>query len=133
MRKKNGFTVVELLAVITLLGVLSMIVIGATTKFFTQSEEKVYQEFESTMKAATENYLIEHSDMIPDKGSTNQITLDTLIDAQYSDRLNDPEDKGNVCDGYVIVENKGEKGLNLDLGYQVCLKCSRYQSDECQP
>ncbi len=130
MKKNTGFTMVELLAVITILGVLSLIAVGATTRFLTSSRKKTYEEFEDNMKTSTENYLIEHPEYIPLGSDSFRIDLTDLIDEQYSGVLEDPEKSGSACSGYVVVTK--ENSSNLKMLYQACLRCSRYESESCE-
>lgn len=132
MKKNKGFTIVELLAVIMILGVLSLIAVGATTKFLTQSQETAYLDLEDSMNTSAENYLLEHMGEIPSGSGRVTIQLSTLIDEGYSSVIQDPKKTGSTCDGYVVVRNKtSNSSFNLDLEYQACLKCGSYQSESC--
>ena len=53
---KKGFTLVELLAVITLLGLLSLIAIPVVDKLIKDSEEQLYQTQIDNIESAARNY-----------------------------------------------------------------------------
>lgn len=131
MKNEKGFTMIELLAVATILGVLVLIAVGGVSKYLTYSQNEVYKNYESNLKVASENYLLEHTGLIPKEGDTYKIELDTLISEQYSSELIDPENEKKMCTGYVIVKNDSNgQTHNIDLNYDVCLICSRYQTND---
>lgn len=82
--KKNGFTLVELLAVIVILGVLSMIVFPATTKIIKKAREDSYNVQVSDIITASKKWIMENSESI-DNYETNNInlTLTTLKQEGY--------------------------------------------------
>lgn len=129
MKNQKGFTMVELLAVILILGILALIAVGSVSQFLSHGEKKTYQTYEADLKIATENYLLEHPSLIPEKGAATQVRLNTLIDERYSEKLVDPKNKEKLCDGFVTVTNQSQSGsLNMDLEYEVCLICGKYQT-----
>ena len=68
MKKDNkGFTMVELLAVIVILGVLGTIGVTATMKYLTQSREKSYRMMSQTLYEATMNCMVQGKCSTPTK------------------------------------------------------------------
>ena len=160
MLNKKGFTLVELLAVIAIIGILSGVAIMAVSKYQIKATNDVYKNFEKQLKDSTINYLTSNIDQIPDQGTTSKIYAKTLKENNYLDDLVDPITESKMCindntanDSYVIVKNNSnisdgdtenitydENGnmiinssniKNLDLEYTVCLMCSQYQSSAC--
>lgn len=157
---RKGFSLIELLAAVSILSILMGIAIAAITKYQIKTRNSVYETHEKNLKSAAENYLLDNMGEIPQKENDDDeavLKLDatTLIDNQYLETLNDPVSKKSNCnDGtYVIVKNNGDitngtddinsyydangdlinsNTKNLDLEYKICLKCSDYISSECE-
>ena len=66
--KKNGFTLVELLGVIILLGVLSVIVVPEVRDSIKQSKKKAYDKQIDTVITAAKNWASDNIDMIWEDG-----------------------------------------------------------------
>ena len=140
--KNKGFTLVELLAVIMILGIIMTIAIVSVSQYITSSRNQTYTEHEDTLKRAAQNYLLDHTDLIPQaSGGETTITGQELYDGDYVRELEDPRSKTNCADenSYVIVHrdpdtiDAGKKNFNANLTYIVCLKCSNtYKSTTCR-
>ncbi len=143
---QKGFTLVELLGVIIILGIISMIAIGSITSIFGQSHEKAYEAAESSMRDAATNLLTDCNSgfgdaslctkyAIPKVNESIKIPLADLISGAYLNEVEDPTSDGNYCDtnaSYVIVkQNTQANSYNFDLSYQACLSCAPYQTEGC--
>lgn len=150
MLNKKGFTLVELLAVIAILGILSGFAIMAVSKYQKKATDDVYKNFIKQLKDGAINYLTSNISEIPSqKNGTITITSSDLKEKGYLDDIVDPIKKTKECTGTVKVTNNGnisnqseednitydENGnmiinssntKNLDLKYRVCLTCSQY-------
>lgn len=84
--KNKGFTLVELLAVIVILGViLSMVTIGVSF-YMKKTEETSFNTMIETIKTSTELYLIDYVSKYPEleiEGSIFQIELKELVEKNY--------------------------------------------------
>ena len=56
-RKNKGFTFIEVLAVIVLLGVISTIAIMAVSKYIIKGRKAVYSNYEKNLEVAAGSYL----------------------------------------------------------------------------
>ena len=63
---KKGFTLVELLAVITLLGLLSLIAVPIVDKLIKDSEEELYQTQVQNIESAAKNWASENIFSLPE-------------------------------------------------------------------
>ncbi len=135
MKKNKGFTLIELLAVIVILGILMTLAVVSYSSYLRSTRQSTYENFEGNLKTAAENYLIVNLDKVPVEGGSIKITATELINDHYLDDLEDPVNEAKTCNAnsYVrVVRNTvGEDHLNYDLDYEVCLKCSDYESDTC--
>lgn len=123
---KQGFTLVELLATIVVIALISGIGVISYSAFINQAEDKVYKTYEDTMKAEVEIYLLEHYDDIPLKGEVKRFLItDTNVNFE---KFDNPEDKNDKCEAsYVDVERYDKD--NISLSYKVCLICNNYNKN----
>lgn len=85
---KKGFTLVEILAVITILGVLMVLVIPSVIKTMDSSKQKAYDLVMMTFETATQEYVSDNRNNIAELrviGTYYDITLQTLGDGGYID------------------------------------------------
>ncbi len=136
--KNKGFTLVELLGTITIIGIIFAIAIPSVTYVIRASKKKAYRAHENSMEKAATAYLINNDNAIPSSGSC-YILLKTLIDEKYIEPLDDPDDKLLSCIvedeeepidlSYVVVERK-DTTSNIGLTYSAYLKCSKYSTSD---
>ena len=81
MRAKSGFTLVEILIVVVILGILAAIVIPQFTEASTEAKESRLVSDLQTMRSQLELYKIQHNDNLP--GSGTAIFVDAMT--QYTD------------------------------------------------
>lgn len=123
----RGFSLVELLGVIVILGVLSGVAIIAVSRHLNNSKDKSYQIMEESVYVAAQNYVLDSID----KFSGNKtVKIEKLVEDGYLDSLIDPAKKdGSECGGTVEITSRdtvsGEIG---ELEYTVKLVCSMYVS-----
>lgn len=82
--KKNGFTLVELLATIALLGMLATIVITYSVKNTNRVKENSKESMVTSIELAAKNYALNNEDLIENFKINDcaYITLSTLINAE---------------------------------------------------
>lgn len=133
MKNEKGFTMIELLATITILGVLSTLAVVSMNSVTKHAKNATYQEFEETLKDSTANYLLYNTGLIPDVGGSYKVMASKLTSEGYLDNLTDPQNKTANCNNnsYVIVKRNSDVDFNMDLEYKVCLVCSKYKSSTC--
>ncbi|MEG0995103.1 MAG: type II secretion system protein [Bacilli bacterium] len=129
---KKGFTLIELMAVITILGILLLIAVPSVSKYLTQSQESAYHDLEKTIENASKNYLIDNQDLIPLPNETKKVELANLINGNYLYEIKDPQNDGKFCSGYASIKRiDNGSSMNFNLKYEACLKCRKYQSPGC--
>ncbi len=132
--QNKGFTLVELLGVIVVLAILGGIAVFSITGLVSKQRNKVYKNYESTLKTTVENYMINdfknNGSLMPTIGNSTTITVETLKSKKLLNSLKDPS--GGTCDtSYVVVTRNNDNGINLSLNYKVCLICPNYRSKNC--
>lgn len=99
MKKKNkGFTMVELLAVITIMGLLAMVAIPAVTKYLIKSRTTSLDTMVKSTYEAAENYVMNNNIIVRSGDPAYVIPVQTLVDEQYLEALVDPAGNTERCD-----------------------------------
>lgn len=106
----KGFTLVELLAVIIILGAISLVVIPSVQRSLNHSNEQAYEVQVSNIEAAAKNWGADHIDSLPDHGKTTTITLEDLIRGNYVEKdIENPKTKKPFSkDTKIIIKNLNE-------------------------
>ena len=127
----KAFTLVELLAAISLLAILAGVAVSAVTQYQTRTFKKTYRSMESSAFTATQNYIQEKGIIIPSDGTEKIITVTELVESGYLKPLQDPANKSKKCHNGSEVRVKKEKGKDGKLDkyiYLVIIKCANYES-----
>ena len=80
MKAESGFTLVEILIVVVILGILAAIVIPQFTDASTQAKESALASDIQMMRSQLELYKIQHNDNLPD--CTDQASFEACMIAQ---------------------------------------------------
>lgn len=130
----KGFTFVEIIAVVVILGILLLVVGVPVSNYVLKGKSKTYESYKKDLAVASENLLVqcmannEEGCDIPSYGNDVKITYSELVAKGYSKKLKDPEGNGYCDDSYVVATNKSQDGI--DIEYKVCLFCDNYKTKE---
>ena len=120
---KRGLTLVELLAVIAILGFISGIGIVAYTSIVDTGKNKVYSSYEETMHAEIMYYLSNHTSELPANGSHRDYKIVSDFPIEL---IKNPRDENDTCpNSYVRVERNNVGNVD-SFTYTVCLICNDY-------
>lgn len=99
---KKGFTLVELLAVIAILGIITTLIFTSISKYITASKEASYEQQVNYIKNAADNWLTQKAATLS-KTEANYVSIKELQDEGYlsSGTIIDPRDN-SVMNGCVI-------------------------------
>ena len=123
---KNGFSLVELLATVVIIALLSGIATISYSSFIESSRIKTFQSYQDTMHDEAVAYFLDHPTEVPSGTSTKRITLAML----NTSPINNPKNKDDKClNSYVDVTRKTNTEI-IALKYNVCLKCNDF--DNCK-
>lgn len=76
--KNRGFTLAEVLGVITIIALLALLVTPSVTKIIKKNKEKLYDIQIETIESAAKDYAIKNTDLLPEEGNSIIITLGEL-------------------------------------------------------
>ena len=128
MRKlnKKGFSMVELLATIVILGILATVSIAAIQGIISKAKERYYKTQENNMIAAARSYYEKNSEQAPKvNGTIGKVELKTLNNEKYIDQVKDYYKKAcSMDDSYVKVFKYEDEYI-----YTAYLDCPNYQSN----
>ena len=125
---RNGFSMVELLAVIVILGILGTIAIVSISTILTRAEKNHYKTQEKNMIMAAESYVQDNRNILPKEiGDTRTITLQELQSRKYIGEVLD-RSKASCTTGEVTIFKYSQDGYS----YKVYLKCPKYETGKDQ-
>lgn len=110
---------IEILAAVTLLGILSTMAVAAYTRYMEKSREQANEVMASSAKAAAEDFVMDYPgeaeavDVNPSTGEIdpkeddptkiNYVSFKDLVNDDYLDNIKDPRDKNAECRGEVLI------------------------------
>lgn len=107
--KEKGFTLAELLGVITLLGVLAIIIFPIVEKNLKEGKDDLYKSQIKAIETSAQMWGTDHIGELPDLDETTTITLKRLQDDGYiSSKLENPK-TGEVfnSDLQIVITSHG--------------------------
>lgn len=124
---KKGFSFVEILAVIVIMGILSGIGFGAYTRYRNKSLENTYKLFSENVASAAEEYFMSNS-------KETSVSLTTLVSEGYLESNVDPNSNNSLCTGTVTATSSGSSDAAIPLfTFKVNLNCSKYSGCKQYP
>ncbi len=109
MSTNKAFTLVELLAVVVILGIILSITVPKIKDVIDSVGQSLYQVNERTMVSAARNYLIMNEISTPSNiGDTIVINMDELKENKLMSDIFDVKDENTKCVGYIIVLKSSE-------------------------
>lgn len=133
-RNKRGFTIVEILGVIVILGILAGVAIPLVTNYISRGKNLSYETMENTLYHAAKNYIMDENIYLNscDKGffDVEQGQDNILSDLQYAEKFVDPNDKSKNCiyNIYGCMENEASGAALPTYKYKIELKCINHLS-----
>lgn len=132
MKKKGwnnqGFSLVELLAAIVILGLLSAFAVVSISAILDKAESNHYSTQEKNLVMATKSYVQDNRNVLPkDIGDSKTITLQELQNRKYIGEVVDRSKMACYKDeSYVTIFKHSKDGYS----YRPYLKCRKYNTSE---
>ena len=128
MKKTKGFTLIEIIATVAILGIMSVIAIVSVNGIIQKGKDEHYKAIEENTALATESYVQTNRDDLPKNvGEKKKIPLRTLVEKNY---IEPPEDyynkQCNLDNSYVIVYKYSKNSYS----YTTYLDCPNYNNKE---
>ena len=106
---KKGFTLVELIAVISIIGVLALISIPAISSLMNNFRNDYYKRLEKSIEAAAREYAADK------KMQSGNVTIGDLISNSYIDEVKDYKKNDCNLSGSKVIFNKITNTYTVDL------------------
>lgn len=121
MKNRNGFTLLELLATIIILGLLTTLVVGTVIPILKRSHNEYYKSQEKMLLLAGKEYFADHRSELPKEiGETSKVTLKTLIEEKYIDPIKGRNDNDCNFEKSSVI---AQKVSNTKYEYYASLIC----------
>ena len=121
MRNEKGFTLIELIAVVIILGLIALIAIPYFTGSMKTFREDYYDSLSTTVESAGKEFFKDNTKYLPSKELySSKVSINNLIKQKYINNFEDYD--GNECDlnnSYVIVIKKDR----TTYSYTACISC----------
>ena len=127
-KQYKGFTLVEILAAITILGIITGFAIVSVTKIIQDGKKEHYDTAEDNMSLAGQSYVQQNRAALPKAiGQKSTVPLSTLVDSKYIQPIKDYSDKDcDLSKSYVQVYKYSQS----DYSYVAYLECPGYTSED---
>lgn len=112
----KGFTLIELIGIVALLGIIFLVAYTEVNKSIDKSNNELYQAQLSNIKASAHDWAVDNIDRLPENGEVTKVTLSELINGGYIES----DDSGNI-------ENpKTKKPLSKDIYVKITKRANNY-------
>lgn len=118
---KKGFTLIEVLSVIIILGIIITFAYPIVTNTLDRNKNSIYKEQEKRLEEAANKYLNEQ--YIPSTQTSYVIEKSNLISSGYIEEIYDIENADNTCEAYVDITN-----LNTIPNIKAYISCENYET-----
>ncbi len=124
---RRGFTLVELLAVIVILGIIITIFVPSVINLINENSTKIYANKEKILKNAAEDYVMSNSSFVLPDGTNPEkyISMNTLISSNMMSSVLDNKTTSE-CVGFVKITVNSTYGYD----YDPCLICDNYSTNK---
>jgi prepilin-type N-terminal cleavage/methylation domain-containing protein len=122
MKDSKGFTLAELLGVLTLLAIIALITVPLVNKYIANSRQKAYDAEMSTLKKAAQQWFVKNSASVQwDEYGYYALDLDTLKQSEFlsDEAIYNPLNPDEQITGCIMINNN-----NGIYSYEYSATCS---------
>ena len=124
-KQKRGFTMIELLAVLVILGIIMVIAVPSVVGYLQGSRTNYYDQLEESVKTVGQEYFSDHRSLMPrENGQIFSVNIQDLITEGYTTEILD-SDGNNTCTGNVYVKRLA----TADFEYHACIQCGKTDAE----
>lgn len=131
-KKNKGFTMVELLATVVILGILAGIGVPLVYRYLNKTRTNSYNHMLTGAYDAANNVVLEKNLSCGNDNNACYFRLSDLVENEYLENLDDPSKHGSKCDGVIRVSLPSSYSLNQNAlksyDYTCYLKCNNYST-----
>lgn len=119
---KKGFTLVELIAILTILALIGLIIIPTVSSMIKNGNEDLCETQVKILEDSVKMWASKNIDQLPDEGQTKEVSIIDLKKAGVVEKdLKNPITKEEIADDFkVTISNK-----NGTLIYNVPITCKK--------
>ena len=124
-KQKRGFTMIELLAVLVILGIIMVIAVPSVVGYLQDSKQKYYEQLEDSVMTAGKEYFSDHRSLLPrENGQIYSVDIADLVTDGYTSDVLDSDGNG-TCTGMVYVKRLA----TADFEYHACIQCGKTDAE----
>ncbi len=135
---QKGFTLIEIIAAITILSILTILVLSAFTAYLDWTRKKAFDTMAKSASTAAEQYIMDYPHVsVPEEeaytedGYEKGITFEELVEHGYLSDVSDPMGgsscTGKVVIGYIKADANNKRALDKYM-FVVHECCSNYHA-----
>lgn len=104
--KNKAFTLVELIAVVAILGLIALVVYPAVGSVIRNAREETYKDQVDVIIKAAKEWSVKNATKLSDDGTVYSLPVDDLIEEGYitNDEVKDPRDSSKNLEGSVEIK-----------------------------
>ena len=106
MKDKKAFTLVELIAVVSILGLLALVVYPSIASVIKNAKEGAYKDQVIVIENAAKSWSVDNADKIKDDGEVYNLEVNDLLNGGYisNDTIKDPRNSSKTLSGHVEIK-----------------------------